>query len=300
MQTEKTINLEIAGYKLILIAEDNLQLYIDSVYTNFLVLFEKEFDIRITTHKGFSPVNVKNENVFVAKITKANSFDLPQCDWDVYKDTEDIYIRIFSSLEQNKIETILKVNNTKEWDIYIHEDLCKDNIAEPLRHPAGSLILYYLTALHGDVFLHSSGISDGLKGRIFSGFSGVGKSTMAEIWKRNGASVIHDDRLILRKNQSDWYMYNTPVYLNDSPKSTKVDEIFLVKHASANCSKELVGATAAARLFAYCIQHDFDKSLIEKLLRSVADLCYNTKVYELGFVPDEKILDHIRSLKKSL
>lgn len=314
MQSKDTVNFEIAGYKFFLFSIDKLQLNIDPVYFNFLILNNGGFDLGINIHKGFSSVKINIENVFAAKIPETNSFEIPQRDWNVCKDDKDFYISIFSPSDKNKslstsekglmqdcrqVETILKVNNSKEWDIYIHHDNCKDNIAEPLLHPVGSLILYYLTALHGDIFLHGSGIFSGNKGRIFTGFSGAGKSTMAAIWEGNGASVIHDDRLILRKGKNNWNMYNTPVYLNDIPKNARVDEIFLVNHASENRHKDLTGAVAAARIFACCIQHDFDKQLVENLLKSVADLCNHIQVFELGFVPDNKIIEYIENLKNS-
>lgn len=289
------IKLTISDYSIDLIPKDNLELKIDPVY-NLFFRNEAEADVCIFIHSWENGLIAEKQSDFAAQIPFINGNDLPQRDWHIYKEKNNIFIKVYSSFEKEKVEILIQINDSKHWNIYIHDDLCKDNVVEPLLHPVGSLLLYYLTSLNGDIFLHSSGIYDKIKGRIFSGFSGAGKSTMAKIWEQSGAEIIHDDRLILRKKNGNWFMHNTPVYLNDYPKSAKLNELFIVHHASENGSVELTGANAAARLFAFCIQHDFDKSVVAKLLNSVAELCSQSKIYALGFVPDAQIVNYIRSL----
>ena len=71
-------------------------------------------------------------------------------------------------------------------------------------------------------------------GYIFSGVSGKGKSTMAKLWDKSGAKVIHDDRLILRNTGNGYKMFNTPVYNNDEPRESLLDKIFIIEHGSKN------------------------------------------------------------------
>ena len=59
------------------------------------------------------------------------------------------------------------------------------------------------------------------------GPSGVGKSTMAKIWHDEGALVIDDDRLIIRKMGDRFYIYNTPMFYVDKPKLVTIESCIL-------------------------------------------------------------------------
>lgn len=62
------------------------------------------------------------------------------------------------------------------------------------------------------VILHASVVELGGKAFIFSGKSGAGKSTQAELWKEyNGASIKNGDRVILRKTEKGWRAYGLPM-----------------------------------------------------------------------------------------
>ena len=71
--------------------------------------------------------------------------------------------------------------------------------------------------MKGDIMIHASGVNHSGHGYLFSGTSGSGKTTMAKLWDKAGARVIHDDRLIIRNIAGSYKMYNTPIYMNDIP-----------------------------------------------------------------------------------
>ncbi len=185
-----------------------------------------------------------------------------------------------------------------EWDLYTYTPSDSQNDSEtPIEafcYPMGILILYYYITIHGGIMLHASGITDNNKGFIFSGFSGVGKSTMASLWLKKGAHIVNDDRLIIRKNGSNYYMYNTPMYYKDNPKKSLINNVFLLKQSPVNKALKLHGATAITRLLAFCVQHDYDKILIEKVLETITDLSSQIPIYELGFYPNDHIIKFLR------
>ena len=82
----------------------------------------------------------------------------------------------------------------------------------PLKYPLGPIIMHYMTLKADAVMMHASCAFDGVKARIFSGFSGAGKSTMSKIWSEARNQIINDDRLIIRKQGDDYVVYNTPMY----------------------------------------------------------------------------------------
>ena len=117
--------------------------------------------------------------------------------------------------------------HSREWDLRIDNP---GKSFDPMEYPLDGLILYYLTVISGDIMIHGSGVNYNNQGYLFSGISGMGKTTMAKLWDDHGAEIIHDDRLIIRKSSTGYSMYNTPVYRNDEPRRSDISTIFLIGH----------------------------------------------------------------------
>jgi serine kinase of HPr protein (carbohydrate metabolism regulator) len=141
--------------------------------------------------------------------------------------------------------------------------------------------------------IHASGMNYSGKGYLFSGVSGKGKTTIAHLWENSGAKVIHDDRLILRKTNSGYIMYNTPVYNNDEPLESPLNRIFIIDHGTANKIVPVKGASAISLVMANCIQHNWGPEIIAKLLGAVSIMCEKIPVARLFFVPDQSVTDLI-------
>lgn len=165
--------------------------------------------------------------------------------------------------------------------------------ADPMDYPLDGLILYYLTVIHGDIMIHASGIHFQGKGFIFSGISGKGKTTMAELWDSHGARVIHDDRLIIRRTRNFYSMFNTPVYRNDEARESPLDAIFIIEHGTENEALPLKGVKAITSLLSNCIQHNWGKSIIRQSLDAAIRICTDLPVYQLRFRPDHSVTDYL-------
>ncbi len=183
----------------------------------------------------------------------------------------------------------------RHWDIHcrILEHDGEQGIC-PLLYPMGPLLMYHLSLNHDALLVHGSAIHDGELGRIFIGFSGVGKSTLARIWKENGAMVINDDRLIIRRQGDGYVVYNTPMFYADEPRQALLHAIFLPYHSPENRIRPLIGAEAAAQILAFCIQHGYDRAHVEHRLACVDRLCASVPVHSLGVVPNADIIPFIR------
>jgi hypothetical protein len=163
-----------------------------------------------------------------------------------------------------------------------------------MEYPLDGLILYYLTVIYGDIMIHASGINNAGHGYIFSGVSGKGKTTMAKLWDNSGATVIHDDRLIIRHTgMGGFVMHNTPVYRNDMPHQSPLHKIFLIEHGKKNELIPVRGASCISLLMANCIQHNWNPEIIARLLGSVSIMCSVIPAYRLIFKPDRSVIDLI-------
>jgi hypothetical protein len=148
--------------------------------------------------------------------------------------------------------------------------------------------------------IHASGIKDGSDGYLFTGVSGIGKSTMSGLWKQKGATVINDDRLWLHKSNGVWHIFNTPMqYYAQKPLMTPLNKAFLLRQSPKNKYAVVSGTQGSMRLMANCIQHLYNKDMIAAHLDRIVDLTANVPVYDLGFKPDTDVVELIRKMEGS-
>ena len=164
---------------------------------------------------------------------------------------------------------------------------------DPLPWPLDGLLLYYLFSRAGDIMIHGSGVVAGGRGWLFTGRSGSGKTTLARIFDSAGERVIHDDRLVLRREGGGWVMHSTPVYRNDEPRTTTLDHLWVIRHGAANISEPVEGAEAVAMIMANCIQQNWDGEAAARLAAAADDLAASVPVSRLSFVPDGSVRDYL-------
>ncbi|PRZ00679.1 hypothetical protein [Marinilabilia salmonicolor] len=169
---------------------------------------------------------------------------------------------------------------------------------DPLFQPFGSVLMVVLAHYQDDVLVHASGVLENVKGRLFTAVSGTGKSTMAGIWKSEGATVINDDRLWLRKIGDRWYMFNTPMpYYAQKPLMAPLNEIFLIRQSPDNEVTKLAGINAAMRFMANGIQHFYDKEMTGRHLDRILDIASQVPIYDCGFKLSNDIVREIKGLR---
>jgi hypothetical protein len=290
----RNYNLNIAGYIIRFESSDDGPDLVSSQRFLRNICDKDNSDIHIRVHSGQyilpnNAVKVFNapfiEEIDSVQVKKRNRF------WSIYKYQNDLFVDIVFPYTSKNKKAVLKYSLTdRDWDLWITGDSPE---TDPMEYPLDGLILYYLTVMHGDIFIHASGVNISGKGYLFSGISGKGKSTMAKLWESAGARVIHDDRLILRNTGTGYMMFNTPVYCNDEPGESAISKIFLIEHGGKNELIPVRGASAVSLVMANCIQHNWDSGMIARLLGSVSIMCSSVPVVRLSFRPDRNVIDHI-------
>jgi hypothetical protein len=292
--TLDTFCLNIADYRIRLVNEsDSCRISPGDRFRGFLCS-DDHCDLTIKVHTGVHPLPSEAEKVFDAPyVEEINGVRIKKNEkfWSVHKLRNDLFIRTSFPLSSGSKSALLKFSLTGSiWDLTIDG---ADGETDPLEYPLDGLILYYLTAIRGDIMIHASGVNNSGRGYIFSGISGQGKTTIARIWDNAGARVINDDRLIIRNTDKGWRMYNTPVYNGDVPRESAIDRIFLIGHGATNMITQLRGASAVSMALSNCIQHSWDKELVARLIGSLSFLCMAHPVFRLDFRPDRSVIDEI-------
>ena len=286
-------NLQIAGYNIRIESDQDGPDLVPEERFHKNIIRSADYDVLIRVHPGHYIIPEEAERLFVApyiievkdmKITSRDNF------WSVYRYRSSLFICTNFPADKNKTAVLKFSLLMREWDLWIDG---AGNSFDPLEYPLDGLILYYLTVINGDIMIHAAGVNIAGQGFLFSGISGKGKTTIATIFGDSGARIIHDDRLIIRNINSDYYMFNTPVRRDDSPDKSHLHRIFLIEHAQVNKISPLSGAKAVTNVIANCIQHNYSYDMIARFLGSVSILCSAIPVATLQFKPDRRVIDHL-------
>ena len=308
MMAQEPIHVKIAEFILSLIVPKDVPFVLDGGFEGFVIVQSAEclvrersaaaeerererererVDLRIYCHVGCANApKIWGKELYCAKNEE-------HALWTIYEADGGICIHVNDSEELTRLQHIaFYQEEQQEWTIY--SDLNEEQELESLRYPMLPLILYYLTTKTESLLVHASGVFDGEHGRIFSGFSGVGKSTMAGLWQASGAEVINDDRLMLRKIDGHWWMYNTPMYYSDAPKKAPLDFIYLPFHHPENTYERGNGIQMSMRFMAHCIQHGYHAAHVQWHLDQLLDISKEIPITRLGVVPNVEVITFIK------
>lgn len=247
-------------------------------------------DMTVHVHAGIAPGALADATRIYSAVQDGNEL------WRIERQDGRYRFTIFDQESSTTVNQVAYTDDKfRNWDIHCRtlEQDGEQGIC-PLLYPMGPLLMYHLTVNSDALLMHGSAVFDSQRGRMFSGFSGVGKSTMARIWQDSGATVINDDRLMICKRDGEYRVYNTPMFYADEPRNAPLHGIFLPFHSPENRIAPLSGAGATAQVLAHCIQHGYDRGHVEHRLYVVSGLCDAVPVYRLGVVPDADIITFIR------
>ena len=155
----------------------------------------------------------------------------------------------------------------------------------------------------GRIILHASLVKTEFGGLIFSGVSGIGKSTQAKLWETlETATQINGDRPILYKNAEKWmgcgspYAGSSECYVNEQ---VPVRMILLLRQGMECRIARLPMAKAFKEIFQNCTVYSWNREYVENVANLVAELICDVPVYSLTCRPDRSAVEIVKEeLKK--
>ena len=281
-------NIRIAIAELSIGLHSEHEILLEDGYLPFVIETNKvETDITINCFANIPTTTFTNKRLVFEAKNESQRF------YSIYRSNLNLVFVIYSQQNKDEIQQLAILDGTlSNWKIY--STLLNNDEIVPLKYPLGPIIMHYLTVKFDAVMIHASCVLNNQKGRIYTGFSGAGKSTMSKIWSDEGNLIINDDRLIIRKQNNRHYVYNTPMYYKDVPKKAALDSIFLISHSPQNKIKRISGALAVSKVLAFCIQNNFEPDFIQTKLNFLTELSTQIPVYELGFIPDKSVMNFIQ------
>lgn len=152
------------------------------------------------------------------------------------------------------------------------------------------------------LILHASLLNTQFGGLIFSGPSGIGKSTQAELWKEyEEAEQINGDRPILYKKENVWMGYGSPYagsskcYVN---KGVPVRAIMLLAQGEDCRIMPLRKSEAFREIFRNCTVYSWNREFVERVITLVTELVSDIPIYRLICTPDQRAVEAVKELLK--
>lgn len=163
------------------------------------------------------------------------------------------------------------------------------------------IALEELLLRQGAMILHSSFISTRYGGILFSGPSGIGKSTQADLWvKHRNAKLINGDRTIIRKKEDEWKAYGSP-YAGSSKcfvnKSENIKMIVMLEQ-NAKCEiRKLSILDAFVKCYSGMIVNTWNSEYVMKISELTQKLVQEIPVYLLSATAN---IDSVELLERVL
>ena len=286
-------SITVAGFRYGIFNQSTLALVFETGFEDYLSTATVALHRSLVLKEGFTTIAVE-QTLYQAKTGD-------QMLWEIIEGNGERWFLVYHP-QNGTLQQQAQYNPTQQtWTIHCEAQQIQDEtVLNPLAYPMAPLLWYVLSTEEELLLIHASGLVQHEEGRIFAGFSGVGKSTMAGIWERNGAQVINDDRLILKKEKDGaWFMHNTPMYYRALPKSGPVNAIYLPFHSPQNSFQKLSGAMAMANLLAFTIHHGYDPQHVLHHSHIAELLLQDVPLAKLGVVPTDAIIDFIKANEQS-
>ena len=141
------------------------------------------------------------------------------------------------------------------------------------------------------LFLHGALVDLDGNGVVFTGYSGVGKTTQAQLWEKYlGADIINGDKLFLRCIEGKAYAYGTP-WKGSSPyclnRKVPVKAVVVLQQAKENTIEKLDSLACMEYFMPHLFLPHWDQTCLNRALDTFDQILGNVPVYLLKCRPDE-------------
>lgn len=135
---------------------------------------------------------------------------------------------------------------------------------------------------------------------LFSGPSGIGKSTHADLWvKHRGARVINGDRTLIQKIDGTWMSRGWPICGSSEichNEEYPIKAVIFMGQASENRGSRLPYFGAVKELISQITANGWDQKFVEKIWTMVEDFAAEIPVYGYSCNMEEAAVDELEKL----
>ena len=131
--------------------------------------------------------------------------------WAVWADGADLLFHVGLRAPAGARRFCRVARDLSRAELALPADVWADGVCEaPLRYPLDQILSWGLLARIGGALLHAAvAVKDG-RGRVFTGRSGAGKSTISALLRDAGWRILNDDRVVVFRRGGEWRVAGTP------------------------------------------------------------------------------------------
>ena len=287
------IHLQIAGYRIRMVEPDNHPsvAWPMSPFERFLAepyhTADISLDVRIVRHL---PVLAKDPIRFDAchglwTLFESDAGFVLEC-----LDTQTLRPRILATLspDYSTVQALVLEHDVEGMTGWVPMQVL---------NPIVELCLVTKVARDGGIVLHSAGVLSPKGGYIFTGPSGAGKSTLAQLFAEGGASVLSDERMIVRRSGSGVVAYGTPwvgsgQYAKNA--SGPVTGLYCIRHGTQSHRIETMSPGAIMSvILQQCFLPHWDREAMDSTLAFLSDMIHHVPCRSLAFLKQPDIVDYL-------
>lgn len=263
-----------------------------------------ESDEKISSDSEFTPFETVEDPDYIVRFRKVKElppvhgeFTVSRMGVEVYTDAPYSIYRFLDIAQRSYAVSRREVGDKIITVEYL------ENGAENICHSGGAFFHIGwedILLTNGRLIFHACCVASRLGGILFSGRSGIGKSTQGKLWcSCEGARIINEDRPILYKAGGCWSAYGSP-YAGSSKwhvnERTEIRTIVMLEQAE-NCSiRRLDKAEAFRRIYAQTTLENWNAKSVGHVCDLVEELVSEMPVYELACTPDRKAVDILKNM----
>lgn len=156
----------------------------------------------------------------------------------------------------------------------------------------------WMLAEQKKIMLHASFVKTPYGGLLFSGPSGIGKSTRANLWCRYGeGKLINGDKTILDPESKGWIGYGSPYagssgcYVNDK---CQIRAVFFLKRGEGCSLKPLSIVESFKRLYTGLTINHWDRNYVDTVSQLAYQMAVEVPMYEFVSPPDQNAVEYLK------
>ena len=283
----KELRLNICGITFLINSVDSQELTLGDSYKQFVTTSAPDITLKLhsRTTNNFPP------------LPKCKVFDSGT--WSLYRDNFDYIFSFYSPDPGQPLKKLAIIDKDfTSGDIFLNSDSEEAQAEGAFGFPLDEVLMICLLSLGRGLMVHSCAVKYNDSAMLFVGSSGRGKSTIADIWKtQTGTTILNDDRVVLRNEESRVLAFGTPWHGQArlcAQGKAPLEKIFFIKHAKENYLEKISQLEVVSRLITCSFVPFWDKAGMQFSLDFASKLAKNIPSFELGFLPDESILEFLK------
>jgi hypothetical protein len=166
-------------------------------------------------------------------------------------------------------------------------------------NPLVEVCLLTMLAREGGLLLHAAGVVTERNGWVFTGDSGTGKSTLARWFTASGATVLNDERIILRHVKGHFRVWGTPWVGTDGVgrnQSGQLTRLHCIRHGiDRHRMRPLSSLEISRRVLRQSFFPHWDRMAVAGTLTFLSDLINQVECVDLEFVKNSDIIDYLKT-----